>query len=214
VNSRGGAPLSPVLAHGRRTHVALETFRLRGALRARFGVRSAASVATSRTSPGSFRLRGQRGPRALERRARRLTGELSSSNVPSSTRVATSPLQEELETPLEAPTWPRSPSAAAPRRATVSERPRCFAPLRNPSCRRSRDDSTSWSAPRDCSRERRPGSAQCHAAPHVSVIVEALLQRVAPFFPLLPAPRPDEPSAARRFGRTAGGGRASPLPAR
>jgi hypothetical protein len=29
-------------------------------------------------------------------------------------------------------TRPRSPSAAAPRRATVSERPRCFAPLRNP----------------------------------------------------------------------------------
>jgi len=88
-------------------------------------------VATSRTSYGGFRLRGRRGPRAPERRAHRVTGELSSSDVPSSTRVATSLPREELETPLVAPTWPRSPSAAAPRRATVSERPRCFAPLRN-----------------------------------------------------------------------------------
>lgn len=95
----------------------------------------------------------------------------------------------------------RSPSAAAPRRATVSERPRCFAPLRNPSSRRVGDDSTSWSAPRDCSRARRSGSARCHAAPHVSVIYGALLQRVAPFSPSPSAPRPDEPSAARRVGR-------------
>lgn len=58
-----------------------------------------------------------------------------------------------------------------------------------------------WDAPRDCSRVRRPGSAQCHAAPHVSVIVGALLQRVAPSSPSLSAPRPDEPSAVRRVGR-------------
>lgn len=55
----------------------------------------------------------------------------------------------------------------------------------------------------------RSGPIPCHAAPHVSVICGALLQRVAPLCPPRSAPRPDEPSTATRLdwvGRVGGQG--------
>jgi hypothetical protein len=159
--------------------------------------RSGTAVKTSRAS----RFRSRREPRAAERRTCRLTGKLPSSNRSLEHPGRRILASGGLETPPLGGGHGLGPLPPPPREGRRFPKDRgalrCFGTQNR------------WLTLAALLLERgarllpctRSGSAQCHAAPHVSVIAGALLQRVAPFFPSLSAPRPDEPSAARRFGR-------------
>jgi len=119
----------------------------------------------------TFAFCGQRGPRIPERRARSVYERAPCLECPSSTRVAASLLREGWRLPHSARTRPEVPFRRRPAKSDGFGKTEVLSSVLEPVGRRSRDDTTTWGAPRDCSRARRPGSAQCHAAPHVSVIV-------------------------------------------